>query len=109
MFTFSKISFALGFAVSLAIAIPVTNAGLDVVRRVADPAALPAGSVAHIARVAEPKTASAAQPIDARQLPVSVPDAISTATNLISPLFAEIGMYICTPLRKLLSVLMISL
>jgi len=90
MFTFSKISFALVFAVSLAIAVPVTNAPVDVVRRVADPAVLPAGSVAHVARVAEPEAASVAQPIEARQLPVSVPDAISTATSLIGPLFTEI-------------------
>jgi hypothetical protein len=91
MFTFSKISIALAFAVGLAIAVPVTNAPVDVVRRVADPAVLPAGSVAHVARVAEPEAAaSVARPIDARQLPLSVPDAISTATNLIGPLFTEI-------------------
>jgi len=90
MFTFSKIPFALAFAVGLVIAMPVTNAGVDVVRRIADPAAFPAGSVAHVARVAEPKAASVAQPIDARQLPVSVPDAISTATDLITPLIAEL-------------------
>jgi len=90
MFSFSKISFALAFAVGLAIAVPVTNAGVDVAKRVADPAVFPAGSIAHVARVAEPKAASIAQPIDARQLPVSVPDAISTATDLITPLIAEI-------------------
>ena len=95
MLSFSKISFALAFAVGLAVAVPVTNAGVDIARRVADPATLPAGAVAHVARVAEPKAAPVAHPIEARQLPVSVPDAISTATGLITPLIAEIGMYIC--------------